>query len=89
MRTMLCIVRARMRMCVLAYWLQEKITVMGIINPSKDILAEMIGSQRLPDDQLRKVTQLRDLLDKMLMLDPNKRISVNEALRHPFIQDRI
>ena len=64
-------------------------TTFNVINPSKDILADLIANQRLPEDQLRKVTQLRDLLEKMLMLDPNKRLSVNEALRHPFIQDRI
>ena len=68
---------------------QEKVTTFNVINPSKDILADLIGNQRLPEDQLRKVTQLRDMLEKMLMLDPNKRLSINEALRHPFIQDRI
>ena len=31
------------------------------------------------------VLQLKDLLDKMLTLDPTKRITVKEALSHPFI----
>ena len=74
---------------VLVCLFQEKVTTFNVINPSKDILADLIANQRLPEDQLRKVTQLRDLLEKMLMLDPNKRLSVNEALRRPFIQDRI
>jgi serine/threonine protein kinase len=31
------------------------------------------------------VLQLRDLLEKMLVLDPAKRITVKEALSHPFV----
>jgi len=67
---------------------REKVTTMSTINPNKDLLAEMIGYQRLPEGQLRKVTQLKDLLEKMLMLDPSKRISINQALTHPFIQEK-
>jgi serine/threonine protein kinase len=32
-----------------------------------------------------QVLQLRDLLEKMLVLDPAKRITVKEALSHPFV----
>lgn len=69
--------------------LQEKVTVMSTINPTKDLLADMIGGQRLPEDQRKKVMQLKDLLDGTLMLDPAKRISINQALQHPFIQEKI
>jgi len=31
------------------------------------------------------VTQLADLLEKMMMLDPEKRIDVDDAIRHPFV----
>ena len=62
---------------------------MGTISASKDLQAELIGYQRLPEDQLRKVGQLRDLIEKMLMLDPSKRITINQALTHPFIQEKI
>lgn len=61
---------------------------MGAINPNKDLLAELIGYQRLPDVQLRKVTQLRDMMEKILVLDASKRISINQALTHPFIQEK-
>ena len=30
-------------------------------------------------------SQARDLLSKMLVVDPEKRISVDEALMHPYI----
>ena len=59
------------------------------INPAKDLLADLVGYQRLPEDQMRKVRQLKDLLENMLMLDPGKRISINAALAHPFIQEKI
>ena len=61
---------------------------MGTISPSKDLLADLIGYQRLPDDQMRKVTQLKEMMEKMLMLDTSKRISINQALTHPFIQEK-
>uniref|UniRef100_K1QGH6 Serine/threonine-protein kinase PRP4 homolog n=1 Tax=Magallana gigas TaxID=29159 RepID=K1QGH6_MAGGI len=68
---------------------REKVSVLSTISASKDLFAELIGYQRLPEDQLKKVRQLKDLLDSTLMLDPSKRISINQALTHPFIQDRL
>ncbi|XP_061522710.1 pre-mRNA processing factor 4Bb [Phycodurus eques] len=68
---------------------REKVTVMSTINPTKDLLGDMIGGQRLPEEQRKKVMQLKDLLDATLMLDPAKRISINQALQHPFIQEKI
>uniref|UniRef100_A0A8C2XGT4 Serine/threonine-protein kinase PRP4 homolog n=1 Tax=Cyclopterus lumpus TaxID=8103 RepID=A0A8C2XGT4_CYCLU len=68
---------------------KEKVTVMSTINSTKDLLTDMIGCQRLPEDQRKKVMMLKDLLDSTLMLDPAKRISINQALQHPFIQEKI
>ncbi len=62
---------------------------MGSIPPSKDLLAALVGSQNLDDAHLRKVHQLKDFLDKALMLDPSKRITINQALVHPFITEKI
>lgn len=62
---------------------------MSTINPTKDLLADLVGGQRLPEEQRKKVMQLKDLLDGILMLDPTKRISINQALQHSFIQDKI
>jgi serine/threonine-protein kinase PRP4 len=33
--------------------------------------------------------QFKDLIDKLLMLDPSKRLAVNQALTHPFITERM
>ena len=70
-------------------YLQEKIVVMSVVKASRDLQQELIAHQNLPEEQVRKVTQLKDLLDKIFALDPSKRISLNHALAHPFIQDKI
>jgi len=69
--------------------LQEKIVTMGTINPTKDILRDLVNNQDLPPDQLRKVTHLKDLLERILVLDNTKRISIKDALSHPFISEKL
>lgn len=69
--------------------LQEKIVVQSVIKPTRDLQQELIADQNLPEDQLKKVIQLKDLLEKVFALDPAKRISLNQALAHPFIQDKM
>ncbi|XP_014097443.2 serine/threonine-protein kinase PRP4 homolog [Bactrocera oleae] len=68
---------------------REKIVVMPVIKATRNLQQELIADQNLPDDQQRKVTQLKDLLDNMFALDPSKRISLNQALTHPFIQEKM
>ncbi|XP_051555889.1 serine/threonine-protein kinase PRP4 homolog isoform X2 [Myxocyprinus asiaticus] len=58
---------------------REKVTVMSTINPTKDLLMDMVGRQALPEDQRKKVVQIKDLLDQILMLDPTKRITINQV----------
>lgn len=40
------------------------------------------------EGQRRKVAQLIDLLEKMTVLDPDRRITPKDALRHPFIKEK-
>ncbi|KAL9896988.1 pre-mRNA processing factor 4 kinase isoform 1-T5 [Glossina fuscipes fuscipes] len=68
---------------------REKVVVMSVIKPMRNLQQELIADQNLPDDQHRKVTQLKDLLDNIFALDPSKRISLNQALTHPFIQEKM
>ncbi|XP_046686314.1 serine/threonine-protein kinase PRP4 homolog [Homalodisca vitripennis] len=68
---------------------REKVVTMSTINITRDLQSELVGNQHLPDDQARKVNQLKDLLEKILMLDSTKRIPINQALTHPFIQEKI
>jgi len=37
------------------------------------------------EDSRLSIHQARDLLSRMLVIDPGNRISVDEALRHPYI----
>ena len=74
---------------LLVTYIQEKVTVMGSIPPSRDFLASLVGSQTLSDAHLRKVHQFKDFLEKALMLDPSKRLTINQALVHPFISEKL
>ena len=71
---------------------REKVTVMSTVNATVDLKKELLGGQsvsRVPEEQLRKINQLADLLDKCLSLDPSKRMTVNQALVHPFIVEKV
>jgi len=39
----------------------------------------------LTEDEKKTLNQLKDFLEKCLVLDPNNRITPEEALKHPFI----
>lgn len=67
---------------------REKVVVMSTLPATRDLSAEL-GGNSLPPEQNRKVGQLKDLLERTLMLDAGKRITVNHALAHPFIQEKI
>ena len=68
--------------------MQEKVTVMSSI-PQRDLMSMLVGSQRLDDQRLKKLGQLKDLLEHCLVLDPAKRMTINQALVHPFITDKM
>ena len=63
--------------------------MMSTVNPTKEIQENLMGYRKLNEELKRKVLQLKDLLEKVLMLDPTKRISLNQALTHPFITEKI
>jgi len=39
----------------------------------------------LSEEDRKKLAQLKELLERCLTLDPNKRLTPDEALKHPFI----
>jgi serine/threonine-protein kinase PRP4 len=61
---------------------------MSTLNPNRDLSKELIGNQDLPAEQLKKVGQLKDLLDRIFVMDPSKRVTPSQALAHPFISDK-
>lgn len=58
------------------------------INSSPDFLMRALRKVNKHPEDLRKVQQFKDLLDKMLVLDPERRITPKEALSHPFITEK-
>jgi serine/threonine-protein kinase PRP4 len=68
---------------------KEKTVMMGNIQSNRDLLDELIADQKLSDSEYQKVCQLKDLLEKILMIDPSKRISATQALSHPFIVEKL
>ncbi|CAD5118181.1 unnamed protein product [Dimorphilus gyrociliatus] len=69
---------------------KEKTTIITNTQPCREFLSMLIGVQRkMPEAQYKKVKQLRDLLDSMLTLDPGRRISINDALKHAFIIEKM
>jgi len=55
--------------------------------PNKDLKDMLLGDLPKPEgEEMKKLDQLRDFLDKALMLDPSKRLTVEQALSHPFLR---
>ena len=80
-------------------WSSSSVSVKRIVPPLKPtreikslILNEQerdrvlaLGDARVMEEQMKLMNQLIDLLEKMLVLNPDKRIRVADAIRHPFI----
>ncbi|KAL7675068.1 hypothetical protein ACOME3_001336 [Neoechinorhynchus agilis] len=66
---------------------KEKVTVLSSVTKSVDLLSQLIGQQiRLNEAEMRSVVLLKELLERITCLDPQKRISLNDAIAHPFLQ---
>ncbi|KAG6463496.1 hypothetical protein O3G_MSEX013904 [Manduca sexta] len=69
---------------------RDKVVETACINPVRELSSELRKSCKyLGDEEDRKLQQLKDLLDKMLMLDSSQRISITDCLKHPFIQEEL
>lgn len=62
------------------------ITNIVIVN---DLGIMLTKNQNLDTNTKNKVLQLKDLLEKMFILDPTKRITVGQALQHSFIIEKL
>lgn len=49
---------------------------------------ELLGDQELDREGFKKLEEFRQLLDHMTSLDPAKRITCGDALKHPFITEK-
>ncbi|KAG7154667.1 Serine/threonine-protein kinase PRP4-like 1 [Homarus americanus] len=68
---------------------REKVVVMPTINPTRNLQHELLGEGNLPEDHARKVAQLKDLMERCLMLDPVKRATIDNCLMHQFIREKM
>ncbi|KAF2145185.1 uncharacterized protein K452DRAFT_284574 [Aplosporella prunicola CBS 121167] len=60
--------------------------MINIVKPSRDLKTRLIGSTKgLSEAELKEINLFYDLLDKCLALNPEKRITPTDALKHPFI----
>ena len=66
----------------------DKAAVMPVINKSHSISQELRGGERLIPENNARVTHLVDLLDKIHVIDPQKRPSISDCLNHPFITEK-
>jgi serine/threonine-protein kinase PRP4 len=64
--------------------------LLNLSKPVKDLKARLTGfsgedGKKADDAQIKELNLFRDLLEKCLELNPEKRITPGEALKHPFI----
>jgi serine/threonine-protein kinase PRP4 len=61
------------------------------IQPTRELRSMLIAHspKNISEEDMKLVAQLADFLDKCLVLAPDKRLSVSDALKHPFITGRI
>uniref|UniRef100_A0A915E5Z9 Serine/threonine-protein kinase PRP4 homolog n=1 Tax=Ditylenchus dipsaci TaxID=166011 RepID=A0A915E5Z9_9BILA len=67
---------------------RDKITVIPTIHPSRDLTTDLLGEQDLDREGYKKLEQFRTFLDQMTVMESAKRITCNEALKHPFIIEK-
>ncbi|KAK6022643.1 kinase domain protein [Ostertagia ostertagi] len=63
---------------------RDKVTVLSNIRISRNLELELLGEQDLDRDGIAQVHSFRSLLEQMLVLEPAKRITCGEAIKHPF-----
>lgn len=69
---------------------REKVVEMSNINPTRNLHSELKNAfKELSSNEEKKLTQLKDFLEKMITLDPNQRPSITDCLKHPFIREEI
>lgn len=67
---------------------REKVVEISNITVSRDLAKELKkGYKNASINAEKTITNLKDLLDKMLVLDENQRLSATDCLKHPFIQE--
>ncbi|PQE17056.1 CMGC DYRK PRP4 kinase protein [Rutstroemia sp. NJR-2017a BBW] len=65
---------------------KDVVKTMTFVKPSRDLRTRLLSvSKGLTEAESKELTLFTDLLDRCLALNPEKRITPMEALKHPFI----
>jgi len=64
---------------------KEYFKTVSVSKPVRDWKAELV--EESSGEEKKKLLELHDLLENMLMLDPAKRFGVDDALKHPFFSE--
>lgn len=66
---------------------KDTIRTMNIAKPTRDLKARLIATTAgLTDADVKLLNSFVDLLDRCLNLNPEKRMTPSEALKHPFLR---
>eukprot|EP00039_Didymoeca_costata_P022972 m.5710 g.5710 ORF g.5710 m.5710 type:complete len:528 (+) comp3369_c0_seq1:288-1871(+) len=68
---------------------KQRMRIIDNIEAHPQLLTAKLKMPKRGDSERKKVSQFRDLLDKMLTIDPEKRITPKDALKHPFITEKM
>lgn len=69
-----------------AVTLQDTIKTLAFAKPSRDLRTRLISASKdLTESETKELNLFVDLLDRCLALNPEKRCTPAEALKHPFI----
>lgn len=69
---------------------QTNVRILPVIKPTRDLRTRLTAaSSGMDEAEARHLNHFHDLLDRCLAVNPEKRISPTDALRHPFFQEKI
>ncbi|KAK0719450.1 hypothetical protein B0H67DRAFT_152089 [Lasiosphaeris hirsuta] len=61
-----------------------------MVKPTRDLRTRLLtASSRMDDAETRELNHFIDLLERCLALNPDKRLTPSEALRHPFFTQKV
>ena len=71
---------------LISAYLQDVVKIMNFNKPTRELRSRLLAStSHLPESEMKELNLFIDLLDKCLNLNPEKRCTPAEALKHLFI----
>jgi serine/threonine-protein kinase PRP4 len=69
---------------------QTSIRTLASVKPTRDLRTRLLAASAGMDDaESRELNHFVDLLERCLTLNPDKRLTPAEALKHPFFTHRV